>query len=192
MLTFKVSLWSNMKVVLIRLQQHQQHHQQQKQKHHHQQQEKKEEHVVLHWSRGFQGWLFLFLFFFFCEPFSILVQPFYSSGYYSFYSLSSLFIVNFNLLLCSYGRDFVQRQLPSSTSLRRIGSTFSLVLFFRLVSSYEGCSGYPFVKGMQRCFCLSFCGLEIQIVFTSGCGGSFTWTLLKVFLHVGVVTSGGC
>lgn len=133
MLTLKVSLWSNMEVVVIRLQQHQQHHQQQKQKHHHQQQEKKEEHVVLHWSRGFQGWWFCF-----SEPFSILVQPYYSSVYGSFYSLSSLFIIfNFNLLLCSCGRDFMQRQQPSSTSLRRIGSTFSLVLLFRLVSPYE-------------------------------------------------------
>jgi len=109
------------------------------------------------------------------------VRPFCSFASGSFYSLSSLFIVDFNLCLnvsmCSYGREFARRQPLRSTSLRRIGSTCSPVLFFRLVSPYSdqyyewfNCRLFflPFVEGMQSCFCLSFCGLEIQIFFHMG------------------------
>lgn len=128
-----------------------------------------------------------------------LSTTFLSFAYGSFYSLSSLFIVGFNLCsnvsTCSYGRGFVPRQPPRSTSLRRIGSTFSPVLFFRLVSPYSdqyyewfnwSLFFLPFVKGMQRGFCLSFLWVGDSNIFSHGVVVG-TWTLLKGLLHVGAV-----
>lgn len=104
LLTLTVWLWSNMEVLVARISLKRQPPPQQQQ----------QEHVVLHWSRGFKGCFF-----------GLVIHL----GIAIFFVL--IYVWCFNLYLCSYGREFAQRQLLRSTSLPRIGSTFSLVLFVR-------------------------------------------------------------
>jgi len=50
-----------------------------------------------------------------------------------------------------------------------------------------GCSFYPLWKECKVAFVFLFVDWRFKYFFTWGCGGNFTWTLLKVLIHVGVV-----